>query len=210
MKNVLIADDHEIVRKGIRMLIEGFPQKYHYIEASTCKEVVDILANQEVDFAILDMFLADGSIFSAIQQIAQFSQRTTILVYSMNAEHIYAKRFIEKGVRGFVCKQSSIGELEKAIQVVFNGEIYLSPELKEALFNPARASLPQNPIDSLSDRELEVVEYMVMGMGTKEIAHIMKLDTTTVSTYRRRAFEKLDAQNTIELKDKFLLYKEQP
>ena len=209
MKNVLIADDHEIVRKGIRMLIENFPEKYHFIEASTCKEVVEVLAGQEVHYAVLDMFLADGNIFSAIQQIASFSQRTTILVYTMNAERIYAKRFIEKGVRGFVCKQSSIDELEKAIQVVFNGEIYLSPELKEALFNPARSNLSENPIDSLSDRELEVVEYMVMGMGTKEIAHIMKVDTTTVSTYRRRAFEKLDAQNSFELKDKFLLYKGQ-
>ena len=209
MKNVLIADDHEIVRKGIRMLIGGFPEKYHFIEASTCKEVVEVLSGQEVHYAILDMFLADGNIFSAIQQIAGFSHRTTILVYTMNAERIYAKRFIEKGVRGFVCKQSSIDELEKAIQVVFSGEIYLSPELKEALFNPAKSNLPENPIDSLSDRELEVVEYIAMGMGTKEIANIMKLDTTTVSTYRRRAFEKLDAQNSFELKDKFLLYKGQ-
>ena len=209
MKNVLIADDHEMIRKGIRMLIESFPEKYHFIETSTCKGVVEILSSQEVHYAILDMFLADANIFSAIQQIAEFSQRTTILVYTMNEERIYARRFIEKGVRGFVCKQSSIGELEKAIQVVFNGEIYLSPELKEALFNPAKSNLLRNPIDSLSDRELEVAEYMAMGISTKEIAHIMKVDTTTVSTYRRRALEKLDAQNTFELKDKFLLYKGQ-
>ncbi len=210
MKNVLIADDHEIIRKGIRMLIENFPEKYNFIEASTCKEIVEILSGGEIHYAILDMFLADGNIFSVIQEIAGFSRQTTMLVYTMNEERIYAKRFIEKGVRGFVCKQSGISELEEAIQTVFNGEIYLSPELKETLFNPANSNASGNLIDSLSDRELEVVEYMVMGMGTKKIAQLMKLDTTTVSTYRRRAFTKLDAQNTIELKEKFLLYKEQP
>ena len=210
MKNVLIADDHEIIRKGIRMLIENFPEKYNFIEASTCKEIVEVLSGGEIHYAILDMFLADGNIFSVIQEIAGFSRQTIMLVYTMNEERIYAKRFIEKGVRGFVCKQSGISELEGAIQTVFNGEIYLSPELKETLFNPANSNVLANLIDSLSDRELEVVEYMVMGMGTKKIAHIMKLDTTTVSTYRRRAFTKLDAQNTIELKEKFLLYKGQP
>lgn len=208
MKTVLIADDHEMVRRGVKMSIKSFPEQYHFIEASTCAEVVEILSSQEVDYAILDMFLADGNIFSIIQQISEQSERVTFLVYSMSAERIYAKRFIEKGVRGFVCKQSSVDELEKAIQTVFSGDTYLSPGLKEILFSSIKSNLPRNPIDSLSDRELEVVEYVAMGMGTKEIAEKMKIDSTTISTYKRRAFEKLDVQNTIEMKEKLLLYKE--
>lgn len=207
MKNVLIADDHEMVRRGVKMSVEDLPEKYNFIEASTCADVVKILSGQQVHFAILDMFLADGNIFSAIQQIANHSQQVSFLIYTMNAERIYAKRFIEKGVRGFVCKQSSIDELEKAIHTVFKGEIYLSPGLKETLLNPVKLNLTGNPIDLLSDRELEVVEYMAMGMGTKEIAQKMEVNSTTISTYRRRAFEKLDVKNTLELKDKFLLYK---
>lgn len=208
MKTVLIADDHEMVRRGVKMSIRSFPKQYHFIEASTCAEVVEILSSQEVDYAILDMFLADGNIFSIIQQISEQSERVTFLVYSMSAERIYAKRFIEKGVRGFVCKQSSVDELEKAIQTVFSGDTYLSPGLKEMLFSSIKSNLARNPIDSLSDRELEVVEYVAMGMGTKEIAEKMKIDSTTISTYKRRAFEKLDVQNTIEMKEKLLLYKE--
>ncbi len=208
MKTVLIADDHEMVRRGVKMSIRSFPEQYHFIEASTCAEVVEILSSQEVDYAILDMFLADGNIFSIIQQISEQSERVIFLVYSMSAERIYAKRFIEKGVRGFVCKQSSVDELEKAIQTVFSGDTYLSPGLKEILFSSIKSTLPRNPIDSLSDRELEVVEYVAMGMGTKEIAEKMKIDSTTISTYKRRAFEKLDVQNTIEMKEKLLLYKE--
>ena len=207
METVLIADDHEIVRRGIRMMIESFSQKYNIIEVSTCTEVVRTLANGRINYAILDMFLADGNIFSGIQQIAASSHQTSILIYTMNSERIYAKRFMDKGVRGFICKQAPVEELEKAIRSVFKGEIYLSQDLKEVLFKTSNPDLPENPIDLLSDRELEVVEYIAIRMGSKEIAQRMSLDITTVSTYRRRAFEKLDVQNMIELKDKFLLYK---
>lgn len=209
METILIADDHEIVRRGVRMIIEGFPQKYNFIEASTCAEVMKILSVQPVDYAILDMMLADGNVFSTTQQLAAYSDRIKILVYSMNAERIYAKRLLQKGIRGFVCKQSNMMELENGIRSLLKGEIYISPALKENLFNPSKKAISENPIDALSDRELEVVEYLAAGMGAKEISRKMNLDITTVSTYRRRAFEKLEVQNTIELKDKFLLYKTQ-
>ena len=207
METVLIADDHEIVRRGIRMLIESFPKKYQFIEATSCAEVAKILSGERVHFAILDMVLADGNILSVIQHIQACSHQTSILIYSMNSEKIYARRFIEKGVRGFLCKQNSVGELEKAIHSIFKGETYLSEELKGMLLNNWQTNHSKNPVDSLSDRELEVVEYVAIGMGTKEIAHKMHLDITTISTYRKRAFEKLDVQNAIDLKEKFLLYK---
>lgn len=209
METVLIADDHEIVRHGIRMLIESFPKKYRFIEAGSCAEVAQALSGERVHYAILDMVLTDGNILSVIQHIEACSHQTNILVYSMNEERIYAQRFIERGVHGFLCKQTSIEELEKAIHRILNGEVYLSEELKEKLLNSSNSTLVQNPIDLLSDRELEVTEYISTGMGTKEIAQKMNLDLTTISTYRRRAFEKLDVQNAMELKEKFLLYKAQ-
>lgn len=158
-------------------------------------------------FVHLIVFLADGNLFSAIDQLTAYGQQTNILVYSMNAEKIYAGRLMQKGVRGFVSKQAPIEELETAIRCVLKGEMYLSPAMKEGLFNSGKNNLSENPIDALSDRELEVVEYVAIGMGAKEIANKMNLDITTISTYRRRAFEKLGVQNMIELKDKFLLYK---
>jgi DNA-binding NarL/FixJ family response regulator len=209
METVLIADDHEIVRRGVRMLIESFPKKYQFIEANSCTEVAQILSREQIHYAILDMVLADGNILSVTQQIEACSRQTNILVYTMNAERIYARRLIEKGIRGFLCKQTPIEELEKAIRSILRGEVYLSTELKLTLLNSSRTNLAQNPVDSLSDRELEVVEYVAIGMGTKEIGHKMNLNITTISTFRRRAFEKLDVKNTIELKEKFLLYKTQ-
>jgi two-component system, NarL family, invasion response regulator UvrY len=209
METVLIADDHEIVRRGVRMIIENFPGKYQFIEASTCAEVATVLSSGPVDYAIIDMMMTDGNILSVSQQIQACSHHTKTLVYSMNAERIYARRLMEKGARGFLCKQNSIEELEKAIHTVFRGDVYLSEELTDILLNTSQANLRKNPIDLLSDRELEVVEYYAIGMGTKEIAQKMNLDMTTISTFRRRAFEKMEVQNAIELKEKFLLYKSQ-
>lgn len=207
MEAILIADDHEIVRRGIRMIIESLPEQHNFIEVATGTEVMQALSKQEIKYMVLDMQLADGNMFSTIQHITESNPRTSILIYSMNAEKIYGRRLIQKGIRGFVNKQASIVELEKAIQSLLKGEVYLSPAMQDALINQSKTTMSDNPIDLLSDRELEVVEYVAAGMSTKEISQKMNLDTTTVSTYRRRAFDKLDVQNMIELKEKFLLYK---
>ncbi|MBO9632329.1 MAG: response regulator transcription factor [Chitinophagaceae bacterium] len=207
MKKVLIADDHEIVRRGITMIIQSLPGQYQVIEASTCSQVLQAFTNEQLDFAILDMALSDANISSILEQVMDKKGEASLLVYSMNAEHIYAPRFFSKGFRGFVSKQASISELEKAIKTVFRGEVYISAELQETLLDPSRQMQLKNPIDALSDRELEVSEYLAIGMGVKEIAQKMNLDMTTVSTYKRRAFDKLGVQSSVELKEKLMIYK---
>jgi two-component system, NarL family, invasion response regulator UvrY len=209
METILIADDHEIVRQGIRRIIESFPKKYRFLETSTCKGVIDTLASEKVEYIILDMHLEDGNIFSTINNFTDYCTKTNILVYSMNAEKIYARRLVQKGVKGFVSKQAPVGTLEAAIRNILNGERYLSPWLKEALSRQSKTDQLENPIDSLSDRELEVIEYTSSGMGVKEIAMRMKLEAATVSTYRRRAFDKLGVENVVELNNKLTLYKVQ-
>jgi DNA-binding NarL/FixJ family response regulator len=188
-------------------MIEGISPQYRFIEASTCTDVIKVLSQDQVEYAVLDLFLADASIFSTIDVISKYSKLTNILVYSQNAEKIYAKRLLQQGIRGFISKQSSMEELEKALREFLKGHVYLSAELRSLLLSPLQDETPANPLDSLSDRELEVVEYLAMGLGSKEIAQKMKLDITTVSTYRRRAYEKMQVQNFVEMKDKFALYK---
>lgn len=207
METILIADDHEIVRQAVRMMVDTLQGHYKILEAATCSEAITILSEQKVSFAILDMSYADGNIFSSDQQLSDYCKKTAILIYSMNDERIYGKRLLQKGVRGFVSKQASVHELKVAIDNLLKGEVYLSPWLKESFCMPEKTSQAKHPIEALSDRELEVAEYIMTGMGTKEIAWKMNLDITTISTYRRRAFEKLDVQNVIQLKDKFLFYK---
>lgn len=210
METVLIADDHEIVRRGVSMIIEGVPRQFNIIEAATCAEVRKVLSGQQVHYAILDISLADGNFFTEINHITPFGTQTKILVFSMNAERIYAHRLLAKGVRGFISKMAGMEELENAVQTILDGGYYTSPALKAFMEKDNKREAPENLIDTLSDRELEVVEYMVLGLGTKEIASKLNLDLTTISTYRKRALEKLEAQNIVELKNKFLLYKLRP
>lgn len=206
MQTFLIADDHEIVRHGIRIIIETLPIKFIIIETDTCIGLMQVFSSQKPDYAIMDMVLADGNVFFDTPLLSQYASTTNILVYSMNGETIYARRLLQRGVRGFVSKKSGIAELEHAIRTFLNGEVYVSQDLKQLLTQYTDTAF-LNPIDSLSDRELEVVEYSSMGMRVKEIAYKMKLDATTVSTYRQRAFKKLNVENIFELKEKFLLYK---
>ncbi len=206
MKSILIADDHEIVRRGIIVLLEDFPVKYKIIEASDCSSVLSILFKEHPEYLILDMNLADGNIFNNVQNIIEIYPDTRVLIYTMKSEKLYAIRLLKIGVKGFVSKESSINELKEAIQKFLSDDMYLSSQLKEQLFVSSQPGIQENPIESLSDRELEVTEYIVTGLGSKEIAAKMNLEITTVSTYRRRAFEKLCVENMIELKEKFLIY----
>lgn len=207
MGTILIADDHAIVRQGIKMLIENHDRNFNFVEAASCAEVQKIMSDRSIDYAILDLSFSDGNLFSDIEQITEYARKTKILIYSMNPEKIYARRFIGKGAKGFISKQANIKDLENAIQTILRGEIYLSAYMKDSLFSTVKSDALENPLDLLSNRELQIVEYMVLGMGTKEIAGKMNLDITTISTYRRRAFDKLDVQNVIELKEKLSIYK---
>ncbi|HYE54993.1 MAG TPA: response regulator transcription factor [Chitinophagaceae bacterium] len=207
METILVADDHEIVRQGIKLIISSFPEKYRLIEASTCSGVLQWLSKEKVDYLIADMQLEDGNIFFTGSPFTEYCSITKVLVYTMNPEKIYGRRLIQKGVKGFLSKRAPIDQLETAIRSILNGEMYLSTWMKEVLASPSAANQSANPIDLLSDRELEVVEYVSAGLGLKEIAQVMHLDTTTAGTYRRRAFSKLGVDNTLALKDKFTFYK---
>lgn len=204
MKTILVVDDHEIVRDGIKMITEGFNGQYHFLEASTCGEVKQLLKKEPIHYIILDLFLPDGNAFTLIDAIVYHYPETAILIYTMNSEKIYGKRLIRKGVRGFVSKRAGISDLEDAIHSFINGKTHLSAQLEKDMSDP---DTEENPIDLLSDRELEVVEYLVMGMTTKEISYKLNVNSTTVSTFRRRAMEKLGAENNADLKDKFSLFK---
>jgi DNA-binding NarL/FixJ family response regulator len=205
METILIADGHEIVRRGIRVIIEKLSKKYTLIEADTCTAVMHLLSNQQVHYAIFEMSLVDGDIFFEPQNILEHCHGTAIFVYSINPEKIYARWLIQKGVRGYLSKQASMEELSKAINVFLNGDLYLSPSVEKTFYSSP--DMLGNPIHALSDRELEVVKYMVTGIGTNEIARRMDLYITTVCTYRRRALRKLNVKNIIELKDILQLYK---
>lgn len=206
MKTILIADDHELIREGMRSIIEQSPKKYRIIEATSCAQVKHILSRQKVHYAILDMMFTDGNLFISPESALNFCKQTRILIYSANAERLYAKRLLQKGARGYLCKLASVEELQEAIQTVLQDQVYLSSAFKKMILKQAGAN-SEDPIDTLTDRELAVAESIIAGIALGEIAEQLSLDASTISNYRRRLFKKMSVANAMELKDKFLWYR---
>lgn len=207
MKNLLVADNLEIVRSGVKLLLRPLLKDAQLVEARNCAEILTRIRADRPIFAIMDIYYKDGSIFTLIPTILQLSPYTSILIYTEIPERVYAKRLLQMGVKGYVSKRSSMETLEEAMGKLLKGEMYVSAELQKYFFSNFKTAGQDNPLDLLSDRELQVIEYLSGGMGSKEISKLLSLDITTVSTYRRRACEKLNVTNMIELRDKFILYK---
>jgi two-component system invasion response regulator UvrY len=203
MERILIADTHATTRRDIRRLVESLPGAFSFAEASSCAAVEQLLLGRQVQHAIIDLFLPDGNTFPIIRQMKKYDQQVNILVHAAATEYIYATRVIQKGAKGFISKQAGIGELKNAVSCLLKGEIYISPQLRDYLFNPALDHAAHNPFDQLSDKELETVQYMVNGLSTKDIAQQMGMATASAGACRRRAFKKLDIRNLTELKEKF-------
>jgi DNA-binding NarL/FixJ family response regulator len=205
MKTLLIADDHDIVREGIKMIVKNIPDHIQILEAKSCENVMSLLRETPIQFAIFDMLLDDGNIFTYLPNIVSIYNHLDILVYSMSNDEIYAKRMFMLGVKGYVSKQDSMGNLEVAIKKLLNGDSYISEKLMRELFMKNSEKCEKSTINELSNRELEVVEYLVLGMDTRQIGEKMNLDKTTILTYRKRAFVKLGVLDSNELKRKYTL-----
>ena len=207
METILVADEHELIRRSIRKIIEDFSRQYNFIEARTCTEVIQLLSSGQIQYVIFDPVLADGSIFSVGQTILDYTSLVPMFVFSAKPERIYATQLMRKGMRGYLCKDTSMNELEKAIRIFLLGEIYISAFLRKTLIQATQSEFLVDPIGALSGRELEVAQYMTSGMSTDRIARQLNIDATTAGTYRRRIFKKLDVDNVMELQEKMLVYK---
>jgi two-component system invasion response regulator UvrY len=202
MKQVLLADQHSVMRKGIKMLLleNEIALAEHIDEAETEGDITRMVGQKNYHFILLDMRFA-GSDFSKMMKWIQVSSPSShILIFTESAEEVYAMRCLQMGAKGFLRKASSNEQIITAIQTVFNGEKYLSAYLSDLLLNSA--SNPQrteNPFDKLSQREMEIVTQLDNGKTLKDIGKILKIEYSTVNTYKRRIFEKLNVDNVLTL-----------
>lgn len=210
MKSIIIADKHAIIGYGIRALFDIRSDELNIVEVNSCSSLVTQINLLKPEFLITDTDFTDGSIFSVIEYIIAKNPGIQVLVYTENAESIYAERLFRIGVTGFLNKSKSLEDLQNAISKLLKSEMYVSDYLQKKFFLNGKKKEYVNPIKQLSVRELETMEYIAAGMGSKDIANKMNLDITTVSTYRRRGFVKMGVTNMIELKEKLKLYKENP
>lgn len=200
MYKIIIADDHGIVRSGINFTLNQQKNLLVEEEASSYKELMEILSKKDFDLLILDLNLGDKNGIFSINEISDTYRDLPILVLSMFPEDPYAIQSIQAGASGYLNKKMVSEELLDAIHTILDGHKYLSEAYLETLpYGTSLEKTSKSGLESLSKREFEVYSYLASGMTFKEIADQLELSQKTISTYRTRILEKLSLSNTTQL-----------
>jgi DNA-binding NarL/FixJ family response regulator len=198
---VLLVDDHPVMRMGLRMLLEpepGFAVCGEAADGATARRLAETL---RPDFVVLDLLLGGRDGLELVSDIAAAHPGAQILVYSGQSELRYARRVLQAGARGYVCKTAGLPEVLTALEALARGELYVSAAVQRALVEDlARGTAAAgNPLDRLSNRELQVFRLLGAGLDTAAVAGELHLSAKTVGTYRERLKEKLGFANAREL-----------
>ena len=194
---VLIADDHPLIRQGLRTLLEqnGFTVVG---EAADGREATQLAQELEPDVAVLDLAMPLLNGLDAAREITRASRRTKTIVVTVHTADQYVLAALQAGVRGYVLKSQATAELVQAIQEVMRGGRYLSPGISEAVVQ-AYLRKTDLPADPLTPREREVLQLIAEGKTTKDIAGLLGLSVKTIESHRTRLMEKLDIRQTAGL-----------
>jgi DNA-binding NarL/FixJ family response regulator len=198
-RKVLIVDDHEVVRDGVKRLLDEQPGAISCGEAGTPDEALRMALADEWDAVVLDLSFAGKSGLEILKELKQIRPRLPVLVLTMHSEEQYARRAFKAGAAGFITKDSPRAELSKAIHRVLGGGRYLSPALAEKLIVDLERGVDRPPDETLSDREFQVMRLIASGKTLSEIADLLSLSDKTISTYRARVMEKMGMRTNAEL-----------
>jgi len=186
----LIADDHTIVRQGLKQILNLDPQIEVSFEASNGNEVLDFLRDAMVDVVVLDITMPGRNGLETLKEIRRLYPAVAVIVLSMHPKDQYAVRVLKAGASGYITKESAPEELVSAITKAYRGEKYISPDIAELLADYIEQGAVDEPHKLLSDREFEVLRLIASGKGITQIANELNLSVKTVSTYRTRIVEK--------------------
>lgn len=193
---VLLADDHTIVRDGLRYLLEAQPDIEVVGDAADGREAVKLATLLEPDIVIIDITMPELNGIEATYQIRQLCPSTRIIILSMHANTRHIARALEAGAQGYLIKESAGIEVVEAVRAVFAGHNYLSQTVSDTVVtdyvSQRRAVGYKSPLESLSAREREVLQLVVEGKSSAVIASILNLSPKTVESYRSRLMQKLD------------------
>ena len=198
MTRFIIADDHSIVRRGIREIIQDAYPDALIEEAGDAETLLHLVSQQAPDLVITDLSMPGRSGLDAIQQIRQMHPRLPVIVLSMYPEDQYAVRALKSGAAGYLNKETAPDELVTAVRQVLQGKKYITSAVAEKLYGLLNTGA-QLPYQLLSDREFEVFKQIAAGKSITQIADQMSLSATTISTYRARILEKLDLKTNADL-----------
>jgi DNA-binding NarL/FixJ family response regulator len=195
-----LADDHRIVRAGLRRLIEESGNMEVIAEAADGREAIQKAREKIPDVAVIDISMPGLDGLEVVSQLRHYSPNLPILILTMHGEEQYVIRAFEAGAMGYITKRSAPEQLVKAIQKVHSGSRYLTEEAAETLaLRLAKGNGARSPLDSLSARELQVLRRLALGNTNREIAGAYNISIKTVDTYRLRLLKKLNLRNNAEL-----------
>ena len=200
---ILVADDHGIVRKGLRFLLDRQPGMEVVGEASEGREAVKLSEELTPNVVIMDVAMPLLNGIDAAAQIMKGNPNTGIVMLSMYADEAYLVRALSAGAKGYLLKDSAEVDLVRAVQVVAQGRPFFSPQISQSLLEDYVRTLQQRGLQDsyelLTDREREVLQLLAEGKSNKEVATILDLSTYTVETHRTNLMHKLNLHNTAEI-----------
>jgi DNA-binding NarL/FixJ family response regulator len=199
MIRVLIADDHTIVRQGLRQVLEETNDISVVAEANDGREVMSAVRSQEVDVAVIDISMPGRSGLEVLQDLKSVRPKISVLVLTMHPEEHYAVRALRAGAAGYLTKSSAADELIEAIRKVSRGGRYVTASVAERLALEFQLAGDKPLHEFLSDREHQVMCMIARGMSVTEIGDELALSSKTVSTYRTRILTKLGLKNNAEI-----------
>lgn len=199
MIRILLADDHSIVREGLKKLL-AFEQDFQVVgEAANVEEAFTLIDRLRPDVLVLDISMPGRSGLDALPDLRRRADTTRILVLTMHPEDMHALRSLRAGAAGYLTKDAVPEELATAIRRIHAGRKYISPELAEHLASELSGVQADDPLDLLSLREQEVLRLLASGMKPSQIADELGVSPRTVGTYRTRMLEKLHLDSTADL-----------
>ena len=199
MIRLLIADDHGIVRKGLKQIVAEIPGMVVTGEAASGEEALQLAKEQEFDVAIIDIAMPGRGGLDILKSLRALSPSLKIIMLSMYSEEQYAIRSLRDGASAYLTKANATDELVKAIETVASGKRYITPSVAERLASYIEEDSSRLPHESLSDRELQVLTMIGSGKSMSEIAVDLSLSIKTVSTYRARLLEKMGMESNAQL-----------
>jgi len=196
--HVILADDHTLVRAGIRALLEKLPEVKVVGEASDGREVLNLVKTQRPDVVLMDIAMPGLNGLEAAERMARDFPKVRIIMLSMHNNEEYVLRAIKAGVSGYLLKKAATAELETALHRVVDGEIYLSREISTQLhkkFPLQKIVDRKSPFEQLTERQREILQLIAEGQNTKEIAEILKISPKTVEYHRMKLMNCLNVHD---------------
>lgn len=199
MIRILVADDHAIVRNGLKQIVSDTPEMVVAGEASNGREALNKALEDDYDVVLLDITMPDISGLEILKEIKSQKPELPVLILSIHPEEQYAVRALKAGAAGYLTKESAPEELIRAMQKVSGGDKYVTSSLAEKLASFLKTGAEKPLHQALSDREYAVFCMIVSGKRVKQIADELSLSTKTISTYRSRILRKMNMNNNVEL-----------